>query len=103
MLNALSDPPSLLTHGADYTIAHSLAAGADGAELWRLGGLNPPGENYHTTLRFVASPGVGTGPDGDALIVVPTAKRGPVFAVERRSRLGGSRHWPRRSGPAAVP
>ena len=81
MLNALSDPPSLLTHGADYTIAHSLAAGADGAELWRLGGLNPPGENYHTTLRFVASPGVGRGPGGDGLIVVPTAKRGPVFAV----------------------
>ena len=81
VLNRLSDPPSLLTHGADYTIAHSLAPGADGAELWRLGGLNPRGPDYHTTLRFVASPAIGATPDGP-LVVVPTAKRGPVFAVD---------------------
>ena len=81
VLNPFDDPPSLLTHGADYTIAHSLRAGEDGAELWRLGGLNPPGETYHTTLRFVASPAVGEGPAG-GLVVVPTAKRGPVVAVD---------------------
>jgi outer membrane protein assembly factor BamB len=62
----------LLTHGADFTIAHDLSTGA---ELWRLGGLNPQA-SYHPTLRFVASPGVA-----DGLIVVPTAKNGPVFAV----------------------
>ena len=30
----------LLTHGADYVIAHDLR---DGHELWRCGNLNPPG------------------------------------------------------------
>ena len=62
----------LLTHGADYLIAHSLR---DGHELWRCGGMNSPG-NYHSALRFVASPAVGEG-----LIVVPTAKNGPVFGL----------------------
>ena len=81
VLNPFADPPSLLTHGADYTIAHDLTPGVGGAELWRLGGLNPQGPNYHTTLRFVASPGVGETPGG-GLVVVPTAKRGPVFAVD---------------------
>ena len=82
MLNPFTDPPSLISHGGDYAIAHSLRDEDEGAELWRLGGLNPPGPNYHTTLRFVASPGVGAGPDGTGLIVVPTAKRGPVVAVD---------------------
>jgi len=62
----------LLSHGADYTVAHSLD---DGHELWRCGGLNPPG-NYNETLRFVASPAVG-----DRLIVVPSAKGGPVYGL----------------------
>lgn len=64
--------PMLLTHGADFIIAHALQ---DGCELWRCGGMNPPG-NYHRTLRFVSSPGVGEG-----LIVAPTAKKGPVFGL----------------------
>ncbi|MEM6328951.1 MAG: PQQ-binding-like beta-propeller repeat protein [Planctomycetota bacterium] len=67
----------LLTHGADYLIAY---APADGRELWRLGGMNPPG-NYQPTFRFVASPAAGGG-----LIVVPTAKGGPVFAVRPGGR-----------------
>ncbi|MEM9354441.1 MAG: PQQ-binding-like beta-propeller repeat protein [Planctomycetota bacterium] len=62
----------LVTHGADYAIAYRLD---DGGELWRCGGMNSPG-NYHSTLRFVASPGFS-----DGLIVVPTAKNGPVLAV----------------------
>ena len=62
----------LLTHGADYTVAHALA---DGRELWRCGGLNQPG-NYHPTLRLVASPAVG-----ENLIVVPSAKNGPVLGL----------------------
>ncbi len=82
MLNPFTDPPTLITHGGDYAIAHSLKDEDRGTELWRLGGLNPQGPNYHTTLRFVASPGVGKGPDGKGLVVVPTAKRGPVFAVD---------------------
>ncbi|QDT17922.1 outer membrane protein assembly factor BamB family protein [Alienimonas californiensis] len=82
MLNPFTTPPSLITHGGDYAIAHSTKDEAEGAELWRLGGLNPPGPDYHTTLRFVASPGVGAGPNGTGMVVVPTAKRGPVFAVD---------------------
>jgi len=56
----------LVTHGADYVVAHDLA---DGRELWRCGDLNPPGK-YNDTLRFVASPVAVPG-----LIVVPSAKR----------------------------
>ncbi len=66
----------LITHGADYTIAYDLE---QGRELWRLGGLNPhddPKRRYHNTLRFVASPAAAAG-----IVVVPTAKNGPVFAV----------------------
>jgi len=63
----------LVTHGADYAIAHRLE---DGKEIWRLGGLNPK-KGYDSFLRFVASP-VAT-PD---LIVVPSAKNGPVVGVK---------------------
>ncbi len=66
----------LLTHGADYTIAYDTKSGK---EVWRLGGLNPqddPNKSYHRTLRFVSSPGIGPG-----LVVSPTAKKGPTFAV----------------------
>ena len=63
----------LITHGADYTVAYNLD---DGGERWRLGGLNPQGASYHPTLRFVASPAAAEG-----IVVCPTAKNGPVFAV----------------------
>ena len=62
----------LLTHGCDYIVAHSLE---DGHELWRCGGLNPKG-SYNNTLRFVASPVATPG-----LIVVPSAKKGPVLGL----------------------
>ena len=62
----------LLTHGCDYIVAHSLS---DGHELWRCGGLNPKGR-YNETLRFVASPVAVPG-----LIVVPSAKNGPVLGL----------------------
>ena len=77
MLYPFGKEPYLVTHGADYTIAYNLK---DGTERWRLGGLNPqddPKRKYHRTLRFVASPGVAEG-----LIVAPTAKNGPVFAID---------------------
>jgi outer membrane protein assembly factor BamB len=66
----------LLSHGADYTIAHRLN---DGSEIFRLEGLNPRKggtKDYHRTLRFVSSPGVAPG-----LIIVPTAKNYPTFAL----------------------
>jgi outer membrane protein assembly factor BamB len=62
----------LLSHGGDYIIAHRLT---DGAEIWRCGGLNPKGR-YNNTLRFIASPAAATD-----LIVVPSAKNGPVLAL----------------------
>src|SRR5205814_8820042 len=66
----------LLTHGADYTIAHDLD---DGRELWRCGGLQPA--KYNDTLRLVASPVAVPG-----LIIAPSAKDGQVVAI----RPGGT-------------
>lgn len=63
----------LLTHGADYVIAHRLE---DGKELWRAGDLHPPGR-YDPTLRLVASPVANEG-----LIIVPSAKGGQVLALK---------------------
>jgi outer membrane protein assembly factor BamB len=62
----------LLSHGADYIVAHRLE---DGSEIWRCGGLNPK-EHYNPTLRLVASPATAPG-----IIVVPSAKNGPVVAL----------------------
>jgi outer membrane protein assembly factor BamB len=67
----------LVVHGCDYTTAHRLS---DGKEIWRLGDLNPK-DSYDQTLRFVASPVAS--PD---LIVVPTAKHGPVVGVKPEAR-----------------
>jgi len=66
------DREYLLTHGCDYIIAHSLT---DGAELWRCGGLNSKAR-YNPTFRLVASPVAAEG-----LIVVPSAKNGPVLGI----------------------
>ncbi len=62
----------LLTHGDDYIVAHRLD---NGEEVWRCGGINPK-SHYNPTLRLVASPAV----EGD-IIIVPSAKRGPVIAL----------------------
>jgi len=61
----------LLTHGADYIVAHDLD---DGHELWRCGGLHP--DRYDPTLRLVSSPVCVPG-----LIVAPSAKRGRLIAI----------------------
>lgn len=63
----------LIVHGNDYATGHDLK---DGRELWRVGGLNPK-DRYNPTLRFVATP-LAT-PD---LIVIPTAKNGPVVGLK---------------------
>ena len=63
----------LITHGNDYAVAHRLK---DGREIWRVGDLNPK-DNYRFDLRFIASP-VAT----RDLIVVPSAKNGPVVGVK---------------------
>jgi outer membrane protein assembly factor BamB len=63
----------LVVHGCDYATAHRLS---DGSEIWRLGDLNPK-NHYDATLRFVASPVAVLD-----LIVVPTAKNGPVVGIK---------------------
>ncbi|MHB1422244.1 MAG: outer membrane protein assembly factor BamB family protein [Gemmataceae bacterium] len=67
------DKAYLITHGNDYAIAHRLD---NGAEIWRVGDLNPK-DHYNKFFRFVASPVAATD-----LIVVPSAKKGPVVGVE---------------------
>ncbi|MYA98969.1 PQQ-binding-like beta-propeller repeat protein, partial [Candidatus Poribacteria bacterium] len=69
----------LVVHGADYVTAHSLE---DGSEIWRCGGLNPK-ESYNYSLRFVASPVAMEG-----LIVVPSAKNGPVLGIDPSAAPG---------------
>ncbi len=69
----------LLVHGADYISAHSFK---DGAEAWRFGTLNPK-DNYNPMFRLVSSPIAH-----DGLVVVPTAKRGPVFGVRPGAAKG---------------
>ncbi len=65
----------LLTHGADYIVAHRLQ---DGSEIWRCGGMNPPPNGaYRQDFRFVASPLAVPG-----LIVVPSCKNGVVLALD---------------------
>ena len=66
----------LLSHGADFIVAHDLK---DGHEVWRCGGLNRRDDKvlpYDPTLRFVASPVSAPG-----IIVVPSAKQHPVLAI----------------------
>jgi len=73
------DREFLITHGADYVVGHDLETGE---EIWRCGGLNPKG-NYNPTLRFVASPVVAKD-----LIVVPSAKNGPVLGIAPEAASG---------------
>jgi len=63
----------LLSHGADFVVAHQVDSGQ---EAWRCGGLNLK-DRYDRTLRFVASPACA-----DGLIVVPSAKGGPCLALK---------------------
>jgi outer membrane protein assembly factor BamB len=89
----------LLTHGDDYIVAHRLDTGA---EVWRCGGINPK-ENYNRTLRLVASPAIEEG-----IVVVPSAKRGPVIALrgEGLGDITGSKEyqlWRRPRGTPDIP
>ena len=62
----------LVVHGADFTTGHDLESGK---ELWRIGGMNPR-DQYNPFLRFVSSPVCS-----ESMIVVPSAKNGPVYAL----------------------
>ncbi len=62
----------LIILGADYVTAHSLK---DGSELWRCGGLQNA-DRYSRSLRIIASPVAVPG-----LVVVPSAKNGPILGL----------------------
>lgn len=85
----------LLSHGADFVIAHDCETGD---EIWRCGNLNVK-SNYDRTLRFVASPACA-----DGIIVVPSAKRGPCVALrpDGKGDISNSREsrlWTREKTP----
>ena len=90
----------LLIHGADYITAHALD---DGKEIWRCGGLNSA-SRYNRYLRFVASPSCIPG-----LIIVPSAKNGPVLALNPGNLKGDvtddseAFHWKMRRFTPDVP
>ena len=93
-----SEREYLVVHGADYVTAHSLE---DGSEIWRCGDLNPK-ERYNYSLRFVASP-VAT----EGLIVVPSAKNGPVVGIDPAAQgditNGEWQRWKLQQGTPDVP
>ena len=88
----------LVVHGADYVTAHNLE---DGSEIWRCGDLNPK-TSYNYSLRFVASPVATQG-----LIVVPSAKNGPVVGIDPTAQgdITNSKwqRWKLRQGTPDVP
>jgi outer membrane protein assembly factor BamB len=78
----------LVAHGADCITGHDLNTGK---ELWRFGSLNGPTDinpkNADRTFRFVASPSVAP---ASKSIIVPTAKEGPVLALNVAALSGES-------------
>ncbi len=89
----------LITHGGDFAIAHALQ---DGREIWRYC-LNPHNDSYHPTLRFVASPVAGEG-----MVVVPSAKNGPIVAISgdavgELAESGPAVRWRHERGTPDVP
>jgi outer membrane protein assembly factor BamB len=63
--------------GCDYATAHSVK---DGAEIWRVGDLNPK-RRYNPAFRIIATPAASAD-----LIVVPSARDGPVIGVKPGAR-----------------
>jgi outer membrane protein assembly factor BamB len=64
----------LVVLGADHVTAHDAKSGA---ELWRVGGLNPTGQQY---FRSISSPVVS-----DGIVVAPYARGSTLTAI----KLGG--------------
>lgn len=89
----------LIVHGSDVVSGHQLETGA---EIWRCGGLQK--DQYNPFYRFVATPAAA----GD-LLVVPSAKGGPVLALkplDARGDITGQAKfqvWKHDSGTPDVP
>ncbi len=90
----------LITHGADYTVAHQLT---DGKEVWRSGGFQKPGQ-YNGFFRFVSTPVAS-----EDLIVAPSAKNGPTLGINPQTASGditdnaAAFHWRHKNGTTDVP
>jgi outer membrane protein assembly factor BamB len=67
----------LVVLGCDYATAHRLQ---DGAEIWRLGDINPK-KGYNRMFRIIATPAAT-----EDLIVVPSARDGPVVGVKPEAK-----------------
>ena len=89
VLNRFDSPPSLLTHGGDYTIAHGLAPGDDGAELWRLGGASGRFDRAVGRGLREGNPDFGRG--GDPGCWRPRSDRG-VISLPPAPRQHSDRH-----------
>jgi outer membrane protein assembly factor BamB len=79
----------LVVLGCDYATAHDTK---DGAEIWRLGDINPK-RKYNRAFRIIASPAAVAD-----VVVVPSARDGPVVGVkpEARGRIAAGssfEHW----------
>ncbi len=89
----------LIVHGSDVVSGHHPESGA---EIWRCGGLQK--DQYNPFYRFVATPAAA----GD-LLVVPSAKGGPVLALKpltARGDITGQakfQAWKQDSGTPDVP
>ena len=83
----------LVVLGCDYCTAHQLS---DGAEIWRVGDLNPKNK-YNKAFRIIATPAaVGE------LIVVPSARDGPVIGVKPDATRHGQDRRPVRTMASAA-
>ena len=67
----------LVVTGCDYVTGHNLT---DGAEIWRLGDLNPK-DKYNTTMQMISTP-IAT----PEMLLAPTIKGGVVVAVKPNAR-----------------
>jgi len=73
------EEPMLVVHGSDVVTGHRFS---DGSEVWRCGGLQNP-DRYNNYFRLVATPVVS-----DGLLVVPSAKNGPVWGLLPAGKTG---------------
>ena len=67
----------LVVLGCDYCTAHRLT---DGGEVWRVGDINPK-STYQKAFRIIATPAAVAD-----LIVVPTARDGPLIGVKPEAK-----------------
>lgn len=66
----------IIVTGADYVTCHDVAA--QGAELWRVGSLNPDSDKYFRSISSSVA--------GEGIVIAPYARGGTLTAI----KMGGS-------------